>query len=280
MGNCHPRWLAILILFFLFPATSLAQEADSFFRQNCISCHTIGGGRLAGPDLRGVSDRRDPAWLIEFIQNPKAVIDRGDPYALDLLQQSRNVVMPTVAGMTANLAGVLLDLIDKESALENSQFAGLQFSDRPFTAEDVARGRAIFLGTGPLLNGGPACIGCHTMKGLGGLSGGRLGPDLSRVYQRLRGRTNLAAWLFAPATQTMQPLFQGHALDSEEILSLVANFEAAAKGGGQDFSVAMLGFLVLAIAGSTLILLFFHFAWKWRFRAVRAPLVGHTSLDG
>jgi mono/diheme cytochrome c family protein len=40
-------------------ATGSPQEAADFFRQNCISCHTVGGGRLTGPDLKNVTQRKE-----------------------------------------------------------------------------------------------------------------------------------------------------------------------------------------------------------------------------
>jgi len=40
-------------------ATGSSQEAADFFRQNCISCHTVGGGRLTGPDLKNVTQRKE-----------------------------------------------------------------------------------------------------------------------------------------------------------------------------------------------------------------------------
>ena len=43
----------------LATATGSAQEAADFFRQNCISCHTVGGGRLTGPDLKNVTQRKE-----------------------------------------------------------------------------------------------------------------------------------------------------------------------------------------------------------------------------
>ena len=43
----------------LVTATLSGQDPRTFFRQNCANCHTIGGGRLTGPDLKGVTERRD-----------------------------------------------------------------------------------------------------------------------------------------------------------------------------------------------------------------------------
>ena len=61
----------------LFPAIGWTQDSPDFFRQNCMNCHTIGGGRLTGPDLKDVSQRKDREWLIGFMMNPKAYIDSG-----------------------------------------------------------------------------------------------------------------------------------------------------------------------------------------------------------
>lgn len=53
------------IVLLLLPAIAAAQDAADFFRQNCVSCHTIGGGRLTGPDLKDVLTRKDRAWLTQ-----------------------------------------------------------------------------------------------------------------------------------------------------------------------------------------------------------------------
>jgi mono/diheme cytochrome c family protein len=109
----------------------------------------------------------------------------------------------------------------------------MQISDRPLTAQDVTKGEQIFLGEQQLSGGGPACISCHTVKGLTLLGGGRLGPDLTRVYERLQGRKGLAAWLSSPASPTMSPVFKDHAIQPDEILSIVALFEDSAKRAGR-----------------------------------------------
>src|SRR5436853_1037113 len=144
-------------------ATAAAQEATDFFRQNCISCHTVGGGRLTGPDLKNVTQRKEREWLVDFLQSPQATLDKGDPYALKLQQEARGVVMPNISGMSKDRAQALLGMLDAESKLAKSQFAGMQMSDRPFTSYDISQGSAIFLGERGLVNTGPACISCHTV---------------------------------------------------------------------------------------------------------------------
>jgi mono/diheme cytochrome c family protein len=264
---------AVAMLLALSPGLAAAQETADYFRQNCMSCHTIGGGRLTGPDLKNVGQRRDRDWLVRFILNPKSVIDGGDAAAVQLLQEYRGVVMPTPPAITASRAEALLDLIEAESKLEQSQFAGLQISDKPFTPADVARGYELFVGRRGLANGGPSCLSCHNVQGLGGLGGGRLGPDLTKVYERLDGRKPLASWLFAPATPTMRPVFKDHPLLPDEIVPLVAYLEATAQEPPQEASADSLRFVLLGMGGTVLGLLLIDRLWRYRLRGVRRPLV-------
>lgn len=257
----------------VLPVQSYGQETAAFYKQNCYSCHTIGGGRLVGPDLKNVEQRKDRDWLIRYMLNPQAMIDRGDPYAKQLLDEARGVVMPIIAGLTRDRAGVILDMIATESALEKSQFEGIKFSDRPFTVQDVENGKLLFTGVQKLKNGGPPCISCHTVRGLSLLGGGRLGVDLTKVSERIGGRKPLSAWLVSPATTTMQPVFRNNAMEPEEILSLVAYFEDSATQVGDDDSVAPLTFFLMGLIGMMLVMGLFDVLWKNRFRAVRRPLV-------
>jgi mono/diheme cytochrome c family protein len=263
--------LTVLLAWAIVPAG--AQETATFFKQNCASCHTIGGGRLTGPDLKNVTQEKDRDWLARFLLDPKAMIDSGDPYAHKLLQEARGVVMPTVAGMNREKAEALLDLIEAESKLERSAFAGVQVPTKPFTEEEIEQGRNIFRGQQRLADGGPACISCHTLYGVAALGGGRLGPDLTTVYERMEGRKGLAAWLAAPPTLTMQPIFKQHPLRSEEIIPLVAYLEDAARKGGEADSLDPLNFFLLGLTGTVGSLAIFQAVWKNRFQAMRRPLV-------
>lgn len=253
--------------------SALAQDPVQFFRQNCASCHTVGGGRITGPDLKGVTGRKDRQWLVRFILNPKAVIDSGDPYAKQLFDEARGVIMPSLPGMNPALAERLLDLIEAESKLEHSQFAGLQLSDRPFGPSDVQRGHDLFTGELQLASGGPPCLSCHSVGGVGAMGGGKLGPDLTLVYERLNGRRGLGTWFAAPATPTMQTVFRTTPLAPEELDPLLAFFEDAAKRRAEADPVAPLTFFLLGLGGAVVGAFVFDLAWLHRFRSVRARLV-------
>lgn len=263
--------LVALTLMFIRPV--LPQESADYFRQNCMSCHTIGGGRLTGPDLKNVTERKDRSWLTKFMMDPKGMIDSGDPYVLELQKEARGAIMATIVGMNKARAEVLLDLIAAESKLEKSHFVGLQLSDRPFTQKDIDNGSRIFLGAISLKNGGPACISCHSVHGIGGFGGGALGPDLTTVFERYEGRKTLATWLSAPATPTMQSVFKKEALDPEEVLALTAYFQYTLQRNPEDASIARLNFVLLGLGGTLFVLGIFDVIWNKRFRAVRRPLV-------
>ena len=263
----------------LLQGSASAQEAAAFFKQNCSSCHTVGGGRLTGPDLKNVGARKDRAWLSRFIADPRGLLDAGDPYALELQKDARGAVMPALPGMTKARAESLLDLIDAESKLEKSQFIGVQISDRPFTQRDIDRGKEIFLGTIPLTNGGPACLSCHGAHGVAGFGGGTLAPDLTTVFERYGGRKTLSVWLSAPATPTMQSVYNRTPLEPEEILGLVAFFQSTLQRSPEDASSARLNFVLIGLGGTLLMLGLFDVVWSKRFRSVRRPLVQSKKLE-
>ena len=175
-------------------------------------------------------------------------------------------------GITRDLANALLDLIDAESLLEKSQFAGVQISERALLPEDIEEGRALFMGSKALVNGGPACIGCHHVNSAGSLGGGKLGLNLTRAYARLEGRKGLAAWLVAPPSLTMSPIFSDHPIDEEEILPLIAFMKNETEQDLPESSSATVNFVLSGIFGAGILLVVFDRLWGKRFKAVRRPL--------
>lgn len=283
----RPDTAGIVILAALLGGSLLAttpargQDTPDYFRQNCKSCHSIGGTAiLTGPDLKNVTQRKDRAWLSSFIANPKAVIDSGDPYAAKILEESRNVVMPTLPGLTPERLENLLNLIEAESKLEESQFKGLQVSTKPFTDADRALGREIFLGRVRLQAGGTSCISCHSMHDTAALGGGRLGPDLTNVFERLKSRAALSAWLSAPGTETMLPIFKNHPMKEDEIHALAAYFEASAGQRPAEPTANRVSFLLIGLACAAAMVFGFDAIWKHRFKSVRRTLVDSPQPRG
>ncbi|MFQ6677126.1 MAG: c-type cytochrome [Fidelibacterota bacterium] len=270
----QPKYIYLFVLTILIHGNIFSQNnAEEFFANNCVSCHTIGGGRLAGPDLKNVQDRKNSDWLEKFIVNPQSAINSGDVYALKLLKEARGVVMPKIAKMDPSMARALLKFIKEESQKEKSRFAGSTIADRPLTDEDYQIGRALFLGTTQLKNSGPSCISCHLAAGEGFLGGGHLGPDLTQAYGRLGGKTAAAAWLANPASATMSPIYKKHPIDENEVLPLVAFLKNKAEGNEKVSDVHNFNFMIFGFIGLALILVLFDLAWGGRLKAVRKPMV-------
>ena len=65
------------------PATSSPTDPDALqgqalFNTRCLACHTIGKGPAIGPDLRGVTERRDERWLTAWLRSPEIMIAKDD----------------------------------------------------------------------------------------------------------------------------------------------------------------------------------------------------------
>jgi mono/diheme cytochrome c family protein len=76
---------------------NLAKRGGKIFNgplYGCYACHSIGGGRRAGPDLAGVTDIRDHDWLRRWLKNTDEMI-ATDPQAQALYEQWLYVAMPT-----------------------------------------------------------------------------------------------------------------------------------------------------------------------------------------
>jgi nitrite reductase (NO-forming) len=79
------------------PATSAptdpgAQRAKLAFESKCLACHTIAGGDKLGPDLYGVTKRRDEAWIARWLKSPEQML-QTDAVAKQLLEKHK-VPMP------------------------------------------------------------------------------------------------------------------------------------------------------------------------------------------
>src|SRR3989304_2880125 len=78
--------------------TASAQESGKeIFQQRCAACHSIGGGRLVGPDLKGVNDKRPEDWLLKFIKSSEKLVKSGDKTAAALFEEFNKMPMPDQA---------------------------------------------------------------------------------------------------------------------------------------------------------------------------------------
>jgi len=195
-------------------------EGQALFQSKCSGCHSIGAGKLVGPDLADVTKRRDLQWIKSFISDPNQLF-ATDATAQTLLQQF-TLKMPNLGLSAAEVDALAAYLSNPGSG---TAAAGGQ---TPALAGNSVRGQQYFSGEKALGGGGPSCISCHTVSGVGQLGGGGLGPDLTHALTRL-SEPGLTAALQTIAFPTMLGPFTNHALAPQEVADLVAFLKQADK---------------------------------------------------
>jgi mono/diheme cytochrome c family protein len=100
-----------------------AETGQEIYESYCAACHTIGKGKLVGPDLAGVTARREESWLIRQIKEPESLIAENDPIALQLLQEADNVPMVSLDLSDEEVTAVIAYL--KSTELQASVTVGL-----------------------------------------------------------------------------------------------------------------------------------------------------------
>ncbi len=117
-----PALGALMIVIWLGPIEQgkAAESGQEIFESNCAACHTIGKGRLVGPDLAGVTSRREESWLKRQINEPERLIEEEDPIAMQLLQEADDVEMAPLELSDAEVVAVIayLKSIENQAVVE------------------------------------------------------------------------------------------------------------------------------------------------------------------
>ena len=88
----------------VFFASTAAAQGDAkadlgktlFMRRSCSGCHAIGKhGRMAGPDLLGVTQRRSNEWLKAWLKSPETMVVH-DSTAKQLFNEYKRIKMPNL----------------------------------------------------------------------------------------------------------------------------------------------------------------------------------------
>jgi cytochrome c2 len=89
------------------------EKGKAIFQEECSICHTIGKGRKAGPDLKGVTEKRSQEWLHSFISDPEKMFKKGDAIATKLLNEYAGVRMPNLGLSEQDISDVLAYIKEK-----------------------------------------------------------------------------------------------------------------------------------------------------------------------
>jgi protein SCO1/2 len=110
-------------------------RGEQIFRTRCATCHSLTGRELAGalgPDLLGVTRRRESQWLLDWLRAPDQMLEKKDPIAVALYEQYNKLAMPNMR-LHKEEALSLLDYIADET--QRIQGASLEaVVDQPVTA--------------------------------------------------------------------------------------------------------------------------------------------------
>ncbi len=90
--------MAVMSMASIANAEEGVEEGHQLYVKYCSGCHKLTDQTSKGPGFLGVTGRHSEAWIEKWIQNPKAVIESGDPDAIKLKEKYK-ITMPTIKVM-------------------------------------------------------------------------------------------------------------------------------------------------------------------------------------
>lgn len=109
------RGLLVAVLALTVNTSQAQPDGAELYANNCAACHKIDQD-LVGPALKGISERRDEAWILKWVKNSQAVIASGDQYAVDLFAKWNKVAMPAYDWSDDEIKSVLAYIKEQEKA--------------------------------------------------------------------------------------------------------------------------------------------------------------------
>jgi cytochrome c551/c552 len=101
---------------------AVAQDGKTMFQNNCGFCHSIGGGKVVGPDLKDITIHRAENWLIKFVQNSTELINSGDEEAIAIFNEYNKMPMPSHPNLNdAQVKDILAYIADVSASLVPKQ---------------------------------------------------------------------------------------------------------------------------------------------------------------
>ena len=264
-----PTLISILIVLL-----ASANEGKNLYTKFCSPCHTIGMGRLVGPDLVDISDKRSEDWLISFIISSQTLINSGDSDAQKIYKEYNNLLMPDQPLNDEQVKLVLTYINDFEfdsnaiSAVTIDYLANV-------TQKNVTEGLLLFSGEKSFENGGASCISCHNVKDDRVFSNGTLAKDLTQSYA-IMGGMGVSAIIKNPPFPAMTSAYSSAPLTDDEVYNLTAYLNDVNQDQlyrySSDFGISFF------ILGSSLFLTMVVLTYILYFNRKRKP-VNHAIYD-
>ena len=233
----------VLLLILSLPFCLQASISSELFSSKCAACHTIGKGRLVGPDLKNISEQRDNEWLLKFIGSSQTLIKSGDADAIKVYDEYNKLLMPDPLISDSEIAQVLnyIKEVSTGKIVESTQVLVDPLADT--NDDNINNGRSLFNGQTRLENNGAACLSCHHVKDNLAYPGGNLAKELTSSYSVMGGAGVLAIIKNSPFP-AMAEAYNSHALTESEIIDLGAYLKAVSERSiyqhPRDFSLTFL----------------------------------------
>lgn len=255
---------AVLALSMLHPGTARAaqdpeEQGLEIFRTWCSPCHTIGGGRLIGPDLAGLGDRRAEEWIIGYVQHSQQYVEAGDSTAVALFNEFSRIVMPDQPFSEDEIRSIIT--LTREGAYASPAPPS---PSEEATEAQILLGQELFQGLTRLANSGPTCNSCHEVTNDAVIGGGILAIELTTAFSRLGG-PGLQAIIRSPPYPVMQLAYRNKPLTDEEVTALVGFLQRADAEHTQHqprgYGVTL---LLAGLLGAGILFGLYSLAWRGR----------------
>ncbi|MDY0343052.1 MAG: c-type cytochrome [Lentimicrobium sp.] len=220
MNKGKMKTILLIVGIFLF-STVKADEGEQLFTKTCTACHTIGKGRLVGPDLLNVNEKQSQEWLIAFIQSSTTVIKSGDKDAVAIFEEYNRIPMPDNPYTDAQVIAILNYIRQQGGAAGGEQSAPVADILIGTTSENITIGMNLFTGKQKFQNGGTTCNSCHNVQDERIFSSGTLAMDLSQSFGNM-GSAGVSAIITNPPFPVMNMAFKNHPITNEEVVNLTA----------------------------------------------------------
>lgn len=267
-------------LFFYFCNIPVAAQnsGEDLFKANCATCHTVGGGRLVGPDLKGITEKKDVNWIRQFIHSSQKMVKSGDTAAVAIFSEFKipmpdfplpdeqvNAIIDYIKGSGQPQATAQAPPATKDTTAGAKKDTGAVAAVKPpaappdttkYSPESAAHGRALFYGTVRFASGAAPCVSCHNIRDESVLGGGKLALDLTAAYSKL-GPAGIQAIIMNPPFPVMKAALLKNPVDPSEVRDIISmlrsvdernkNFTVRQAGGFIFFIIGLLTAMFLAV---------------------------------
>jgi mono/diheme cytochrome c family protein len=253
----------------IFCNTLTAQnQGEQLFKSVCTACHTIGKGRLVGPDLKGINEKVPQEWLIRFIKSSQTMVKSGDKDAVAIFNEFAKVPMPDNQFSDDQIISILdyiksadqgapaAQAADTTAAVAADTTRAADTTAVTFTYQMVQQGRSLFEGYTPFSSGAAPCISCHNIQGLTFLGGGKLALDLTKAFTKL-GASGIQAIITNPPFPAMKAAIPAPP-SPDEINALMALLKSSDQRFATYTGRAMTGLAFFVISFVIGLLLLIH----------------------